>query len=83
MNYIELIKEDAKDLKVDCQRIMEAGRDIGIMMCTLDAFLFWEHYSNSQSADWLMLPETDKDIQEILLSTPPKESLEYWPIDND
>lgn len=50
----------------DIKRIVKVSADNGITLTLKQAEIAWEHVSESRSAGWLGLPETDKELWEQL-----------------
>ncbi len=53
----------------DVLRIRKALWDKGVNTYLIDAYLMWDEYSESLCAGWIILPETDEEIFNILVST--------------
>lgn len=63
-----IIKPEFEDIylpyKNDVKRIVEVFHNNDIECSEVEAFIIWEKYSHSLCANWLMLPEDDKQIMD-------------------
>lgn len=50
----------------DTKRIIEACKKFGIELEPSEAIYFWECYSDSLAAGWIILPDSDKEIYECI-----------------
>lgn len=68
---MRVIKEDLKQqISIrhlpDCERIQKALATVDIRISIPDAERLWDSYSDDYCASWLMLPETDAELIDML-----------------
>lgn len=52
----------------DIKRIMKAGIDVDIILSPKAADKIWREYSDMLCAGWLILPQDDETIGEVILA---------------
>lgn len=64
----------------DIKRIMKAGIDVGVLLSPTAADRIWSEYSEMLCAGWLILPENDETIGELIESVREAQLLElsFW-----
>ena len=54
-------------LAQDCIRIMEILNKNSVVCSYYEAYIAWDNYSDSLCASWIILPESDEEIFNILV----------------
>lgn len=58
----------SEEYSADCIRIQEALlRELGLIVSISEVYWMWLMYSSDLCAGWINLPETDKEIVEVLI----------------
>ena len=61
------IRYYAKEYPEDCNRIIDVAKKNGWELGKKQAVRLWKGYSEDLAAGWLILPEEDSDLWDILL----------------
>lgn len=64
----------------DIKRIMKAGIDVDVLLSPTAADRIWSEYSDMLCAGWLVLPNDDETIGELIVSVREAQLLElsFW-----